>query len=658
VRSTFAALLLLLSLLLVPSHAFGAVVLVDHSDAVSDGASPYVCGSAANKCATIQHGVDHAAVGDTVSVAPGSYTTETVTVNKSLTLRGPQSQVDARSRPIVDANEAEVTGPAGKTAFNITANAVTIDGFLVQGNTDSNTYGFGILSGAATSGLRIENTIVRNNVAGLSLGADHSVLSHNLFTDNNNVGPVSGTAIYTDQFNAGGPLDDVRIEDNDFKNNQNAGMLFGATSGDDDDIVISGNRSLGGDGNAMLIFSATNVTIAGNVFGPTAASALVLGGNVSGATISGNTFTASPTRGMRIGDFGGGGPNSQISILGNAILGRSPGITLETPFTGTPTLRGNRFAGNAPAGLTTALPGVSATDNWWGCNGGPGAPGCDIVDGTAAASAVTAPHTVMSLSASPGVIPALGGASRAVADLAHGSDGSPIALGVPDGTPVAFSTTRGAIQSPGTTQAGLAGATLTSDAAFGATTLTATLDNQSVTTALTIRPGDSDGDGRTDDVDCAPADPTKPAHGPVADANCDGVADKLPTPDTARPRLALGLASSRFKASRGIGLRATLSEPAALTVTLRRRLAGRRSGTKCVAPTRSNRKARACTRTRSVRSLTVTGLAKGLNRRTVPATDAHKKRLTSGAYEASAIARDAAGNRSIARTVRFTILKP
>ena len=46
----------------------------------------------------------------------------------------------------------------------------------------------------------------------------------------------------------------------------------------------------------------------------------------------------------------------------------------------------NRFAGQAENGaagvrVETHLPGprVLAADNWWGCNGGPGTPGCDAV---------------------------------------------------------------------------------------------------------------------------------------------------------------------------------------------------------------------------------------------------------------------------------------
>src|SRR4051794_27726254 len=97
-----ALVLSLFCLLLLPAGAFGATVLVDDSDGVSDGAFPYTaCGVPANKCGTIQHGIDHASTGDIVSVAAGTYTLESVLVNKSVVLRGPQAGVDARRRSLV-----------------------------------------------------------------------------------------------------------------------------------------------------------------------------------------------------------------------------------------------------------------------------------------------------------------------------------------------------------------------------------------------------------------------------------------------------------------------------------------------------------------------------------------------------------------------------
>ena len=44
------------------------VVLVGDLTPGDDGSTPYVCGVAGNPCDTIQHGIDHAGAGDTISV--------------------------------------------------------------------------------------------------------------------------------------------------------------------------------------------------------------------------------------------------------------------------------------------------------------------------------------------------------------------------------------------------------------------------------------------------------------------------------------------------------------------------------------------------------------------------------------------------------------
>jgi hypothetical protein len=146
---------------------------------------------------------------------------ETVTANKSVLLLGAQHGVDARTGR-VGATESvlDATSNGGQTLFNATASDVTIDGFKVQNQTSTVVFGFGILLGAGTSGSHVLNNIIQNNIAGLSLAnassSDQTVIQFNLFQNNNNPGSVSGTAIYTDQSNAGGALTNVLIDSNAF----------------------------------------------------------------------------------------------------------------------------------------------------------------------------------------------------------------------------------------------------------------------------------------------------------------------------------------------------------------------------------------------------------------------------------------------------------
>jgi hypothetical protein len=122
-----------------------------------------------------------------------------------------------------------------------------------------------------------------------------------------------------------------------------------------------------------------------------------------------------------------------------------------------------------------------------------------------------------------------------------------------------------------------------------------------------------------------------------------------PTPgDTTKPVL------SRLARTKA-GFRATLSEPARLTITISRRDAGRRAGQACKKPTRKLRKARKCTRLTKIGSLTVAG-RRGAN--AIAFKDKVGRRtLKAGAYQATFAARDAAGNASTAKTVRFTVKK-
>lgn len=184
---------------------------------------------------TISLAVADASAGDTIMVCPGTYS-ELVNVNKTLTILGAQSGVDARliTRTGLPATESVVTGLAGTSSFYVTANNVTIDGFTVQGNTLSNVFGAGIVLGGGTSGAHVVNNIVQNNIIGLSLanapGGNQAVIAFNVFRNNNQPGAASGTGIYTDEFNAGGALTNVLIDNNNFIGNDGQGIAFSSTT--------------------------------------------------------------------------------------------------------------------------------------------------------------------------------------------------------------------------------------------------------------------------------------------------------------------------------------------------------------------------------------------------------------------------------------------
>jgi hypothetical protein len=176
--------------------------------------------------ATIQAAIDAGttANGETISVCAGTYV-ENVVVNKSLTINGPNANVDPR--PDVNARAAEaIVMPAVNDAtngrvFDITADNVTINGFTVDGDNPSLSGGvanngadintqFGIGSGTWSSGTGGKNgMLVRYNIIknvndggiygnGGGTPAEGGIFSYNRIDNSPYWGIVMETNCYSD----------------------------------------------------------------------------------------------------------------------------------------------------------------------------------------------------------------------------------------------------------------------------------------------------------------------------------------------------------------------------------------------------------------------------------------------------------------------------
>ena len=181
-----------LAAFLVAAQPASAIELVDDDGAAT--AADCNTGAPGSAFTTVPPAVSAATAGETIQVCPGTYS-GLVTVNKSVTLLGAQSGVDARGPSRGAAGTESVltgTGSSGFTPLNVTANNVTIDGFTVEGNTSAAQFGYGILLGAGTTGQAIRNNIVQNNIVGLSLGSDNTTIERNVFRNNNQPGPAAG----------------------------------------------------------------------------------------------------------------------------------------------------------------------------------------------------------------------------------------------------------------------------------------------------------------------------------------------------------------------------------------------------------------------------------------------------------------------------------
>jgi hypothetical protein len=121
----------------------------------------------------------------------------------------------------------------------------------------------------------------------------------------------------------------------------------------------------------------------------------------------------------------------------------------------------------------------------------------------------------------------------------------------------------------------------------------------------------------------------------------------------------LSLGRTSFTRGRATTLRITLSEPAALVMSLKRGVKGRRSrGGTCVSPGRAPRRARSCTRYVRVPAVHLPSAPAGTSRVPFRGRRDDGKALSTGRYKATIVAVDAAGNRSAAGRLTFTITAP
>jgi hypothetical protein len=304
--------------------------------------------------ATIQAAVTAANPGDTILADAGIYA-EKVTIGKSLILEGANHGVNGNSSARSAESIATGVGNGGDTPFYITANDVTIDGFTVQGATNVNVFGVGILEGTGTSGSHILNNIIQNNIVGLmpSNGSsiDTGLIQNNLFQNNNAPGPAHGNAIYRDDSTASS-LIYVTIDGNTFTNNSNAAVSLVPSTGGahaNDHITISNNVMIG-NGEGLNLSYVTNSMVYRNTITGSTHSQIDLRGGVNGLIVQENFITNGSTNGILLENTAGS-PNQNVTIYDNSIAGNSTA--------------GLMIAANGYAGM------LDARYNWWGNGTGP-----------------------------------------------------------------------------------------------------------------------------------------------------------------------------------------------------------------------------------------------------------------------------------------------
>ena len=231
------------------------------------------CLSPVTACMTIQAAVNKASPGDTINVAAGLYPEAPLgplTINKTLTLLGAQSGIDARTRVGAESIINDVQGTS------VSASGVVIDGFTVQGSSVSAFTGYGIFLNPGISGTQIINNIIQDNIAGIGLsnsGATQAIIQHNVFRNNTLPGGASGSGIYTDQFVGGLTVRNVLIDENSFLGHSGTG---GA-------INISNTAFIGG--------GVFDLTVTSNLFDMNSRAFVLF--NTHDSTFDDNTITNS-----------------------------------------------------------------------------------------------------------------------------------------------------------------------------------------------------------------------------------------------------------------------------------------------------------------------------------------------------------------------------
>lgn len=117
----------------------------------------------------------------------------------------------------------------------------------------------------------------------------------------------------------------------------------------------------------------------------------------------------------------------------------------------------------------------------------------------------------------------------------------------------------------------------------------------------------------------------------------------------------LASASRRRRAPLGTSFSYTLNEAASVRLVFTQSAAGRKVKGRCVAPSRSNRRRRACRRTVSKGALEFAAHA-GMNKIAFQGRLSTSKKLTPGGYTVTFVATDAGGRSSASKSLRFTIV--
>lgn len=377
--------------------------------------------------------------GDVITVAAGTYHEPRILISqKGITLQGAgagQTIIDGELRNDLVGGEGQIRVESAASA----SGPITVSGITIR-NAPKTPAGSTRYAVQVKASRPNPSAITFDDVAIEGVGAsDYGIYVNGAsaiaepsftFTD----GSITGTAFHAILFEAWrGP---VTVEDSTFTENATSGAALRIFADAVAERAIPPyafrRNTFTGTGIAMNRlseahqgFDAVEVTdntftgLAGNDTAVTIASSGTGSASVPTAvSVTGNTISGSgAARGIAL-TGSATGPVGPATVSGNSLLGLGRGIDLGgAGLTGAIDLERNRFIQLTAAVNNAASSGtVNASENWWGCNGGPGASGCSSNTGTGTTTVDS--WIVATAAVSPSTVPS-GGTAAVTADLRH-----------------------------------------------------------------------------------------------------------------------------------------------------------------------------------------------------------------------------------------------